>query len=132
MGLTMAHTTEERFRPGRVRMVPRAGAAVAASPTPGRESHTTPPSGAHLRSALAARRDTSTLRCMSRAGDEPQSPYLLAPGPERRALMRKHGIVVCLLDYDDEEWAAMQEARTTAETPRQASTDNTDPAARLA
>ncbi len=34
------------------------------------------------------------------------SPYLLAPGPERRRVMRELGIPICLLDYSDAEWAA--------------------------
>lgn len=43
----------------------------------------------------------------------PVSPYLLPPGPDRRAMMAAMGITVCLLDYNDEEWADLRPAIAT-------------------
>ena len=40
-----------------------------------------------------------------------ESPYLLPVGAERRQRMAELGIRVCSLDYTEEEWAALEDAR---------------------
>lgn len=49
-----------------------------------------------------------------------QSPYMLPPGPERRASMLRMGIRPCPLDYTDDEWAtivANADATYTSDAP---------------
>lgn len=50
-------------------------------------------------------------------GETPASPYLLPPGPARRAMMRDMGIRACLLDYDDGEWATLRESFRQSKPP---------------